>query len=393
MDKFLEDASKDEMVEDIFNLTKINSNGVPTDERDDVEIENGVDTEMPRPLQSLPSVSRMGKNFEGSIGGGKKKKSEVAERLRKQKRAEEKKLSREISIGRMSDPAHMIREMDVVKYICMRERGLAQLRIVARKLRESSFRLVAERRGVSRPLDGFASLVQKIRGEQELLRTTISNMQLASAAVVEAVQNWRGGIIREREAAATNATKEALTFRWKGQNYLLKMMKDTRFLSARRSRSRSISGEGRELQKQFIDGEDRRDPVPLWLGFEPRDSPLLMPPEGMDVASMLVADMEAREKKRKEDEQAQIMLRAELLRRKHLGLGTPDNEQLSNLGGTIEKIVEGDGDEENDEMGEQNNENSPGMGPATVGEQSSSLPAWKQRRIRRRVSFHVRWCR
>lgn len=278
----------------IFNLTRVDDHPTPSSKKKRTKIPKGV------ALYGLPSVSQIGKSYAKSFDS--KGKAEKTAAFRDQNAAHQRAIDSEVVVGREEGSENLLKEIDVIKYICLRERLKGNLITVCRQLKTVCHNIVKKRRGINRPVD--SGLVFQVSKQQEIVTTLIHELQRASIAVVTAVTRWRESVYKsQRKRSGPNGTR-VTTFRWKGGNYLLAMQKDLRFLSRKRddrmNRKRlpkrqenrgvlsggiggiiTTSEPGSEseatLSEKFV------DPVAYWLGFEPEKHPLLVPSENLNV--------------------------------------------------------------------------------------------------------------
>ena len=302
----------------IFDLTRVNhqkasstTNGV-TDKHGKTKIPKG------EALYGVPSVSQIGKSYAKSFDS--KSKAEKTAAFKHQNAAKQRAIDSEVVVGREEGSENLLKEIDVIKYICLRERLKGNLVAVTRQLKQVCHSIVKKRRGVNRPVD--SGMVYQVGKQQEIVVTLIHELQRASIAVVTAITRWRESVHKSQRERSGPDGARVTTFRWKGANYLLTMQKDLRFLSRNRderlNRRRAkkvpanrgvlsggiggaINGNGNggaitggvittsepgseseaTLAEKFV------NPVAYWLGFEPEQHPFLVPPPNINVLDAL----------------------------------------------------------------------------------------------------------
>ena len=193
-----------------------------------------------------------------------------------------------VKVGRKGGTAAKIREIDVVKFICMRESLVARLKTVTRAMRAVAKKIRFSR--IKKDDAPDAKLVLKLESQQRLFRELVSSLRKASVAVVESVQEWRR-TIRMEENSRGESVNSIVTFQWQETNYLIKMTKDLAFLRQRRSANiltsskfKSMTGKERVVA---LRQDDDRDTICLWCGLDPVTNPLLMLPPGHGVVQQL----------------------------------------------------------------------------------------------------------
>ena len=341
-------------------------------------------------LYGLPSVSRIGKSYAKSFDS--KGKAEKTDAFRKLHAAAQRTVEREVVVGREGGTENLLREIDAVKYICLRERLLGNLVAVCRQTRILCHSIVTKRGGVNRPVD--AGLLHQVGTQQDIMRTLVRELQRASIAVVTAISRWRQSVtVAQQKRSGPNGVRTT-TFRWKGGNYLLTMQKDLRFLSRHRADrmymkrhgNSNRQGKGRGILSGNIGGEISAnvmtegeamlaeklvDPIGYWLGFEPRDHPLLIPPEDLDVARALRHEREQISELAAQKLKSEAEARANALRAAHMArmggivdvVAIVDKDENGN-GAEMEEVVlagkedeEPEDDEEEESILEESNEN------------------------------------
>ena len=110
-------------------------------------------------------------------------------------------------------------EIDVIKYICMRESLVSRLKAVGKVLRKASKELLMSRMSTAEPLK--PDLVDKVRTNQKLFKRLLVDLRKVSVAVVEAICEWRR-VIAEEENSKDKSEYTTVTFMWQGYNYLMK---------------------------------------------------------------------------------------------------------------------------------------------------------------------------
>jgi len=275
----------------IFDLTRINDKGKRNIDGGS-QLETNMDIlkqqaffdeeleDIMKPPPPLESLSRMGRGM-----SHKKRKS-----VKNNKKNINKSLDqiKNVKVGRKGGTAAKIREMDVVKFICLRESLVARLKAVTRSLRTTALKL-----RMSRIKEGDAlntKMQSNLASEQKLFQELVSSLRKASVAVVESIQEWRKTIKME-ESSRGESVYSTVTFEWQNINYLIKMSRDLIFLRAKKnvnmlntSKFKSMTGKERviELRK-----DDPRDTIALWCGLDPLTNPLLMLPPGHSIVQRL----------------------------------------------------------------------------------------------------------
>ena len=281
----------------IFDLTEINDKGRRynnNNNNNNVEggsqLENNMNQkdnvfdeeleDIMKPPPPLGSLSRMGRGM-----SQKKRKSGKDNRKNRNKSLDQIK---NVKVGRKGGTAAKIREMDVVKFICMRESLVARLKAVTRSLRTMAQKIRMSRIQEGDPLD--IKMESKLLSQQELFKELVSSLRKASVAVVESVQEWRKTIKME-EKSRGESIYSVVTFEWQKMNYLIKMNRDLIFLRMKKNvnilntaKFKSMTGKERviELRK-----DDPRDTIALWCGLDPLTNPLLMLPPGHSIVQRL----------------------------------------------------------------------------------------------------------
>ena len=282
----------------IFDLTRV-------DEQEASSVNKTIKIPKGEALYGLPSVSQIGKSYAKSFDS--KGKAEKTDAFRKQNAAAQRAIDSEVVVGREEGSENLLKEIDVIKYICLRERLKGNLVAVSRQLKNLCHNIVKKRRGVNRTVD--SGMVYQVGKQQEIVVTLIHELQRASIAVVTAITRWRESVHKSQRERSGPSGERVTTFRWKGANYLLTMQKDLRFLSRKRddrlNKKRApkrqpnnrglLSGEmggvittsepGSESEATM--SEKFVDPVAYWLGFEPEKHPFLIPPENLNVQDVL----------------------------------------------------------------------------------------------------------
>ena len=174
---------------------------------------------------------------------------------------------RSVKIGRAGGLQAQIMEMDVMKFIVMRESLVCRLKAVTASLRQSARQLMMSRVRAEEPLK--SDLVDKVRTNQILFRQLLGDLRKGSIAVVETVCEWRRAVADE-EMGNEKSEYSTVTFTWQGMNYLQKMKRDTSFLKKKVSRRNSAVYAGMSAKERVVQllSDDDRDVIGLWLGLK-----------------------------------------------------------------------------------------------------------------------------
>lgn len=293
----------------IFDLTRVNHQKASSTTNDLTDKHGKTKIPKGEALYGLPSVSQIGKSYAKSFDS--KSKAEKTAAFKHQNAAKQRAINSEVVVGREEGSENLLKEIDVIKYICLRERLKGNLVAVTRQLKQVCHSIVKKRRGVNRPVD--SGMVYQVGKQQEIVVTLIHELQRASIAVVTAITRWRESVHKSQRERSGPDGARVTTFRWKGANYLLTMQKDLRFLSRSRDerlnrrRAKKVpanrgvlsggiggaitggvittSEPGSEseatLAEKFV------NPVAYWLGFEPEQHPFLVPPPDINVLDAL----------------------------------------------------------------------------------------------------------
>ena len=217
----------------IFDLTRINDKGKRNIDGGS-QLETNMDNlnqqaffdeeleDIMKPPPPLGSLSRMGRGMSHKKWSGKSNKKNINKSLDQIKN---------VKVGRKGGTAAKIREMDVVKFICLRESLVARLKAVTRSLRTTALKLRMSRIKEGDTLN--AKMQSNLASQQKLFQELVSSLRKASVAVVESIQEWRKTIKME-ESSRGESVYSTVTFEWQNINYLIKMSRDLIFLRAKK---------------------------------------------------------------------------------------------------------------------------------------------------------------
>ena len=276
-------SSNNNLDDAIFDLTEVDGgllgnrdggsqlNHVPSADEDLDNLDNII-----KPPKPLGSVSRMGKELNAK------------QRHSKTSASKSDVVSTSVKLGRVGGVKAQMMEIDVIKYICMRESLVSRLRAVGKVLRKASKELLMSRMSAGEPLK--LDLVDKVRTNQKLFKRLLGDLRKGSVAVVEAICEWRR-VIAEEENNQDKSEYTTVTFMWQGYNYLMKMKRDTKpFLKARKKNKRNglYPGMPPAERVKALQKDDSRDPLTLWIGMKcGASNPLFIPPAELDVVNTL----------------------------------------------------------------------------------------------------------
>jgi predicted nucleic acid-binding protein len=330
----------------IFDLTRVENQKASTSNQN-------ATTRIPRgeALYGMPSVSQIGKQYAKAFDS--KGKAEKTAAFKNQNAAKQRAIDSEVVVGREEGSENLLKEIDVIKYICLRERLKGNLVAVTRQITNKCHAVVKKRRGVNRAVD--SGMLYQVRKQQEIVATLIHELQRASIAVVTSITRWRESVYEsQRQRSGPNGTR-VTTFRWKGANYLLMMQKDLRFLSRARderlnkrrapkrppaNRGLLSGGIGGGIitksepgsESEYTLAEKFVNPVAYWLGFEPEEHPLLVPPSGLNVLEALqhermeIEALAAKQLKHEQEERANALRAAHMARISGVRVATPQEK-------------------------------------------------------------------